>query len=180
MHHAFLYISLPSLYDYDLKMPNFTFCGGREHTTTTFFFFSWTSIQPVRIQLLKKCQHLMNNLLKEMKYARLSLKQRDYTFKWHNGHVRKCHSCYVKIHAPNFLYWWLMPFTQGSKEGGNHPTSPLVAKQSNAWGTDPLTPEAGVRAATGEVHATASLQCIWHLHFSSETKPQGGYFPVQL
>ena len=24
-HHAFLYISLPSLHDYDVKMPNFTF-----------------------------------------------------------------------------------------------------------------------------------------------------------
>ena len=25
MHHAFLYISLPSLHDYDVTMPNFTF-----------------------------------------------------------------------------------------------------------------------------------------------------------
>ena len=25
VHHAFLYISLPSLHDYDVKMPNFTF-----------------------------------------------------------------------------------------------------------------------------------------------------------
>ena len=43
----FLYISLPSLhdYDYDVKIPNFTFCGGREHKTTTFFFYSWTLIQ---------------------------------------------------------------------------------------------------------------------------------------
>ena len=24
-HHAFLYISLPSLHDYDVKLPNFTF-----------------------------------------------------------------------------------------------------------------------------------------------------------
>ena len=37
---AFLYISLPSLHDYDLIMPDFTFCGGREHRTRTFFFFS--------------------------------------------------------------------------------------------------------------------------------------------
>ena len=36
----FLYISLPSLDDYDGKMPNFTSCGGREHKTMTFFFFS--------------------------------------------------------------------------------------------------------------------------------------------
>ena len=39
VHHAFLYISLPSLHDYDVKIPNFTFCGGREHKTTTFFSF---------------------------------------------------------------------------------------------------------------------------------------------
>ena len=42
VHHAFLYISLPSLYDYNVEVPqaNFMFCGGREHTTTTFFFLS--------------------------------------------------------------------------------------------------------------------------------------------
>ena len=39
-HHAFLYISLPSLHDYDVNMPNFTFCGGREDKAMTFFFFS--------------------------------------------------------------------------------------------------------------------------------------------
>ena len=30
VHHAFLCISLPSLHDYDVKFPNFTFYGGRE------------------------------------------------------------------------------------------------------------------------------------------------------
>ena len=29
VHHVFLYISLPSLHDYDVKVPNFSFCGGR-------------------------------------------------------------------------------------------------------------------------------------------------------
>ena len=28
VHHAFLYISLPLLRDYDVKMPSFTFYGG--------------------------------------------------------------------------------------------------------------------------------------------------------
>ena len=46
--------SLPSLHDQNVKMPNFTFCRGREHTTTTFFFFSRTLIQSFRIQLQKK------------------------------------------------------------------------------------------------------------------------------
>ena len=26
VHHAFLYISLPSLHDYNVNVPNFTFC----------------------------------------------------------------------------------------------------------------------------------------------------------
>ena len=30
VHHAFLYISSPSLHDYDVKMPNCKFCGGRK------------------------------------------------------------------------------------------------------------------------------------------------------
>ena len=45
MHDALLYISLPLLHNYDVKMPNFTFCGEHEHTTMTLFFFSWTSLQ---------------------------------------------------------------------------------------------------------------------------------------
>ena len=35
--HAFLSISLPSLHDYDGKMPNFTFNGGRKQETALFF-----------------------------------------------------------------------------------------------------------------------------------------------
>ena len=38
VHHAFLYISLPLLHDYDVKMPSFTFYGGRKQATTKFFF----------------------------------------------------------------------------------------------------------------------------------------------
>ena len=38
-HHAFLYISLPSLHDYDVKMPNcIFFYGGRKQATTNLFF----------------------------------------------------------------------------------------------------------------------------------------------
>ena len=33
MHHAFLYISLPSLHGYDVKMPNCKFYGGRKQVT---------------------------------------------------------------------------------------------------------------------------------------------------
>ena len=38
LHHAFLYISLPSLHNYDVKMPNCKFYGGRKQATTNFFF----------------------------------------------------------------------------------------------------------------------------------------------
>ena len=39
MHQAFLYISLPSLHDYGMKLPNFTFYGGRKQVTMNNFFF---------------------------------------------------------------------------------------------------------------------------------------------
>ena len=38
VHHACSYIPLPSLHDYDLKVPYFAFCGGLKHKTTIFFF----------------------------------------------------------------------------------------------------------------------------------------------
>ena len=38
VHHAFLYISLPLLHDYEVKMPSFTFYGGRKQATTNFSF----------------------------------------------------------------------------------------------------------------------------------------------
>ena len=34
-----LYISLPSLHDYHVKMPNFTFCEGRKQAMTKFILF---------------------------------------------------------------------------------------------------------------------------------------------
>ena len=40
MQHAFLDISLSSLHDYNVKMPNFTFSGGRKRATTKVFFLS--------------------------------------------------------------------------------------------------------------------------------------------
>ena len=38
VHHPFLYISLPPLQDYNVKMPNFTFYGERKQATTNFSF----------------------------------------------------------------------------------------------------------------------------------------------
>ena len=45
VHHAFLYISLPSLHNYDGNlMPNFTFYGGRKQAAAKFSFSFWTWI----------------------------------------------------------------------------------------------------------------------------------------
>ena len=38
VHHAFSYISLPLLHDYDVKMPSFMFYGGRKQAKTNFSF----------------------------------------------------------------------------------------------------------------------------------------------
>ena len=48
----FLYISLPSPHDYDVKMPNFTFYRGRKQETTKFSFSFLTWIRFLGIQLL--------------------------------------------------------------------------------------------------------------------------------
>ena len=39
VHHVFLYISLPSLHDCDVKMLNLTFCRGRKQATAKCFLF---------------------------------------------------------------------------------------------------------------------------------------------
>ena len=41
VQHTFLYISLPSLHDCDVKMPNFTFYGGVGEQVMTDFSFSF-------------------------------------------------------------------------------------------------------------------------------------------
>ena len=44
-HHAFLYISLPSLHDCGVKMSNFTFYEVRKQATTNFSFSSLAGLQ---------------------------------------------------------------------------------------------------------------------------------------
>ena len=52
VHHAFLYISLPSLHDYDVKVPNFETSRFVEDVNQDKrLYFSWTLIQSFRIQL---------------------------------------------------------------------------------------------------------------------------------
>ena len=86
VHHAFLYISLPSLHDYEVKMPNFMICPlGRENKTTAFPFFSLTSIQSFRIQLQKHSPTFDG--LNEMEQAWQVWGDTNYIFMW------RFHSC---------------------------------------------------------------------------------------
>ena len=43
----------------DVNVPNFMFCGGREHKTTTFVFFSWTSIRRLEFNSRQIRQHFV-------------------------------------------------------------------------------------------------------------------------
>jgi len=49
VHHAFLCISLPALYDHDVKMPNFAFYGVHKQATTKccFSFCTWIWSQDI-------------------------------------------------------------------------------------------------------------------------------------
>ena len=59
MHHAFVYISLPLLQDYEVKLPNFMFCGERKHTGQRFCFSSpKLRYSPLGFNSWKICQHL--------------------------------------------------------------------------------------------------------------------------
>ena len=61
MHHAFLYISLPLLHDYDVKLPNFMFCGECKHTGQRLWFSSpELRYSPLEFNSWKICQHLTN------------------------------------------------------------------------------------------------------------------------
>ena len=51
VHHILWHISLPFLHDYDVKMPNFVFCGERKQATTKFYFSFWIGIGSLGIQL---------------------------------------------------------------------------------------------------------------------------------
>ena len=53
----FLHISLPLLHDYDVKMPNFTFYGGRKQATTKLSSLSKLKLGPQEINSREICLH---------------------------------------------------------------------------------------------------------------------------
>ena len=57
MHHAFLYISLPLLHVYDVKMPIFTFFWGRTEATGKFLSLFKLECVPQEINSREICLH---------------------------------------------------------------------------------------------------------------------------
>ena len=90
VRHAFLYISLPSLHNYNVKVPKFMFCRGRNTRQQLSFPFPklWHSL--LEFNSRKICQHLMNwtswNKCDKVWSTVNSL------FKW-RFHSRPCHCC---------------------------------------------------------------------------------------
>ena len=81
MHLTYLYISLPLLHDYDVKMPNFTSQGGRKQATTKFYSlpkleYGSKKFNSGRVHLLLTKYVSWNNRNKDQKNANLFLKQR--------------------------------------------------------------------------------------------------------
>ena len=59
-HHAFLYISLPSLHDCGVKMSNFTFYEVRKQATTNFSFSSLAGLQSLEEVNFRKIHLLLS------------------------------------------------------------------------------------------------------------------------
>ena len=74
--HFFLYIPLPSLHDYDVKMPNVTFYEGRKQASTKFSFSFWTWIWFLVIQLQETSPTF--DKVSELEQSRWRLKEREF------------------------------------------------------------------------------------------------------
>ena len=53
MHHTFLYISLPSLHDQDMRFRNCTLYEGHDHEKMILLIFLYLNLQSFRVQLQK-------------------------------------------------------------------------------------------------------------------------------
>ena len=78
-HNAFLYISLPSLHDYSVKLPNFMFYGGRKQATTNFLSFSKIECCPQEHNSREIRWHL--TLPADWNIHEQSLKKREFILK---------------------------------------------------------------------------------------------------
>ena len=89
-------------------MPNFTFCRGHEHRTTTFLFFSWTLIQSFRIQLQKNLPT----------FDELNIRWNKGNKVWGSIHSffkscfcnRRHRTLMLKLPSDFFSVWWVLVF----------------------------------------------------------------------
>ena len=75
---AFLYISWPSLREYDVKMLNFTFYWVRKQATRNFSFSFLTCIRLLGIQLQESSPKFYK--VNELELSLSRLKEREFTF----------------------------------------------------------------------------------------------------
>ena len=78
VQHAFLYISLSSLHDYDVQMPNYSFYRGHKEVTTKFYFAFWNWIWFLGIQHWESSPTF--DKVSEFLYSRWRLQKREFTF----------------------------------------------------------------------------------------------------
>ena len=79
VHDVFLYISLPSLPDYDVKIPNCKFNGGRKQATTNLFFSLETWVRSSRNQLQGNSSTLA--IFSRLELTRQRLKKHEFILK---------------------------------------------------------------------------------------------------
>ena len=95
VHHAFLYIFLPSLCHYDVIIPNFAFYGGPKQPTPKFAFSFWTWIWLVRI-LLKKSS-LAFDKVNEVGVVGIELKEHKFTYFKRRFRGRRCRGIFNSL-----------------------------------------------------------------------------------
>ena len=93
VHHAFLYISLPSLHDYHVKMPSFTFYGGRKQARTKFsgIFFLFPNLDKLLDKAL--CEFSWNSTLGEFAYIWQSERAKIIEMKFEKASINLFLSC---------------------------------------------------------------------------------------
>ena len=91
VQHVCLYIYLPSLHDYNVKVTNFTFCRGREHKTTAFFFFSWTFDAVHWNSTPKKFANIWRKKRDKITAIKIETARANWLFKWRfRSRRRRC------------------------------------------------------------------------------------------
>ena len=91
--------------DYDVKMPNFTFCPGHEHKKTNFFSFPELRYSLLEFNSRKICQHL-TNWTRWIKHNKV-WSRASSLFKWHFHSLRLL--CCLSLLMRQPLCWCRKP-----------------------------------------------------------------------